>query len=104
MKKLPLALLSFCLLLTAWGSLLNAETLETSPTIDIHVKGLVCDFCARSVEKTFGKLEAIDSVTVDLDAGLIHLTLKEGKTLSDEKIAKLIKANGYALESIVRSE
>lgn len=104
MKTLPLTLLRTCLLLFTLVSMLSADTLDTSPKIDIHVKGLVCDFCARSVEKTFGKTKAVDTVSVDLDKGIIRLTLKEGKTLSDEKIAKLIKANGYALESIERSE
>jgi len=102
MKTIPLTLLRICLLLFTATALLSAEAIDTSPKIDIHVKGLVCDFCARSVEKTFGKIKSIDSIKVDLDAGFIRLKLKEGKTLSDEKIAKLIKANGYSLESIKR--
>ncbi|MGB0375263.1 MAG: heavy-metal-associated domain-containing protein, partial [Opitutales bacterium] len=72
--------------------------------IKIHVKGMVCDFCARSVEKTFSSTKVVESVNVDLDLGVIELKLKEGETLSDEKIKKLIKANGYALESIERDE
>lgn len=104
MKTIPLTLLRISLIIITFVSLLSAEPLETGSKIDIHVKGLVCDFCARSVEKTFGKIKAIDSVTVDLDTGIISLTLKEGEILSDEKIAKLIKANGYALESIERTE
>jgi copper chaperone CopZ len=56
------------------------------------------------VEKTFNKTKVVESINVDLDNGLIKLQLKEGKTLSDEKIKKLIKANGYALESIHRNK
>lgn len=104
MKTIPLTLLRIGLLIFALSSFLIAEPLDTSPKIDIHVKGLVCDFCARSVEKTFGKNKAVDSVSVDLDAGIIHLVLKEGKILSDETIGKLVKANGYVLESIERFE
>jgi copper chaperone CopZ len=65
---------------------------------------MVCDFCARSVEKTFGSTKVVESINVDLDNGVIELKLKEGETLTDEKIKKLIKANGYALESIERTE
>jgi copper chaperone CopZ len=77
---------------------------EESYDITIHVKGMVCDFCARSVEKTFGSTKVVESINVDLDNGVIELKLKEGETLTDEKIKKLIKANGYALESIERTE
>lgn len=77
---------------------------EDSYDITIHVKGLVCDFCARSVEKTFSKTKVVEHINVDLDKGVIELELKEGETISDEKIKELIKANGYALESIERSK
>lgn len=72
--------------------------------ITIHVKGLVCDFCARSVEKTFSKTKVVEHINVDLDNGFIQLQLKEGEILTDEKIKKLIKASGYALESIERNQ
>ena len=65
---------------------------------------MVCDFCAQSVEKTFGSTKVVESINVDLDKGVIELKLKEGETLTDKKIKKLIKANGYALESIERTE
>ena len=84
---------------------LSAENFDKSNfDITIHVKGLVCDFCARSVEKTFSKAEVVEHIKVDLDKGLIELQLTEGITLSDEKIQKLIKASGYALESIERNK
>ena len=70
--------------------------------ITIHVKGLVCDFCARSVEKTFGKNKAIESILVDLDNGIISLNLKVDASVSDEEIANLVESSGYALESIER--
>lgn len=101
MKTITL-ILSICL------SSLNFLSAEISEKeifdITIHVKGLVCDFCARSVEKTFSKAEVVEHIKVDLDKGLIELQLTEGITLSDKKIQKLIKASGYALESIERNK
>jgi len=91
MKNISLILLLSC------SSLLFAESFEAD--INIHV----CDFCARSVEKTFGKLDSVEAIKVDLEAGVIYLDLKENQELSDEKIKKLIKANGYSLESIERN-
>ena len=96
------------LILSIFLSSLNFLSAEISEKdnfdITIHVKGLVCDFCARSVEKTFSKTEVVGRIKVDLDKGLIELQLTEGSTLSDKKIQKLIKASGYALESIERNK
>ena len=97
MKTLILIL---SILFTSFSSLSAEEPYD----ITINVKGLVCDFCARSIEKTFNKTKAVENIYVDLDNGLIQLQLKEGQTLSDEKIKKLIKDNGYALESIQRNK
>jgi copper chaperone CopZ len=92
------------LILSIFLTSFNFLSADESYDIKIHVKGMVCDFCARSVEKTFSSTKVVESVNVDLDLGVIELKLKEGETLSDEKIKKLIKANGYALESIKRNE
>ena len=67
------------------------------------VKGLVCDFCARSIEKVFGRQKAVDSVKVDLDASEIRLRFKPGQTMSDDQIARLIRDSGYSLNAITRS-
>ena len=96
---------TFILLLSIFLSSINfLSAAEDNYDITIHVKGLVCDFCARSVEKTFSKTNEVESIKVDLDNGLIGLKLKDGGKLTDEKIKELIKANGYALESIERNE
>ena len=70
--------------------------------INVKVHGLVCDFCARAVTKVFGKQDAVENVHVDLDNGEIHVTLKPGADLSDEKVADLVKKSGYDLVSIGR--
>lgn len=90
----------FLITLITTANLLFALAFE--PEIKIHVKGLVCDFCARSVEKTFGKLEAVEAIHVDLENGVIYLGIKANEDLSDPMIQKLIKDNGYSLESIER--
>lgn len=96
---------TFILLLSIFLSSINfLSAAEDNYDITIHVKGLVCDFCARSVEKTFSKTNEVESIKVDLDNGLIGLKLKDGGKLTDEKIKELIKANGYALESIQRNK
>ncbi|MEC7288684.1 MAG: heavy metal-associated domain-containing protein [Pseudomonadota bacterium] len=106
MKLIPLALAaaSFALatpIATAQDAptetAISAQTLVTA-----KVNGMVCDFCARAVTKVFGKQDAVENVHVDLDNGEIHVTLKPGADLSDEKVADLVKKSGYDLVSIER--
>lgn len=75
----------------------SAQTMVTA-----KVNGMVCDFCARAVTKVFGKEAAVENVHVDLDKGEIHVTLKSGAELSDERVATLVKKSGYDLVSIER--
>lgn len=75
----------------------SAQTMVTA-----KVNGMVCDFCARAVTKVFGKEDAVETVHVDLDNGEIHVTLKTGAALSDERVASLVKKSGYDLVSIAR--
>ncbi|MGE3479727.1 MAG: heavy-metal-associated domain-containing protein [Dongiaceae bacterium] len=81
-----------------------AAGMENGQTVHISVNGLVCDFCARSLEKVFAKQESVASVTVDLGAKLITLDLKKDKKISDETITKLVNDAGYSVEKIHRVE
>lgn len=71
-------------------------------SVSAKVKGMVCDFCARAVEKVFGREDAVEGVSVDLDAGAINIAFKPGENLSDDRIAELVRMSGYALVSIDR--
>lgn len=69
-------------------------------TVEVDVNGLVCDFCARALEKVFSKKDEVSSIDVNLNKKLITIHFKEGQTLSDETITKLIVDSGYSIEGI----
>ena len=71
-------------------------------TIDISVKGLVCDFCARTIEKSFQRTGKIDKIDVDLDKGQVLIETTPGKEMTDQEIGQLIKDAGYNLVGIKR--
>ncbi|MEM8594830.1 MAG: hypothetical protein AAGF06_08485 [Pseudomonadota bacterium] len=73
------------------------------PTIHVNVKGMVCDFCARGLERMFKKRAEVDSMDVDLANNLIALHLKNGQTLNDEVIHKIVTDNGIAVTTIHRT-
>lgn len=70
--------------------------------VTVKVNGLVCDFCARSIEQMMKKRPDVAGVHVDLDKGEVHLSLKSGATLEDAALRKLITDSGYAVTTIAR--
>lgn len=70
--------------------------------LNISVKGLVCDFCARSIEKLFKKENSVEEIDVNLEKMLIIIRLKNGETLNNEKVIRLINDSGYDVQEINR--
>lgn len=79
-----------------------APAFATPQSITVRVNGLVCDFCARSIESVMKKRPDVTRVHVDLDKGEIHLGTKDG-SLDDPTLRKLITDSGYAVTAIERS-
>ena len=61
----------------------------------IGVKGMVCAFCAQGIEKKFKAQPEVEKVEVSLANKIVKLKLKDGKSLSKEKITELLKDSGY---------
>ncbi len=76
----------------------------SNKVVEVSVNGLVCDFCARALEKVFGKEEAVNSIDVNLDTKVILITFNENKSLTNERITKLVVDSGYNVENIHRVE
>ena len=68
--------------------------------VNIDVNGLVCDFCARAVEKVFSKREEVLAIDIDLYEGKVVVVMNKGKTIDDATLAKLITDSGYDLVKI----
>jgi len=71
----------------------------TSPAfaneIKVGVKGMVCGFCAQGIEKKFKAQKEVADVEVSLENKFINIKYKEGQSLSQDKIAELLKDSGY---------
>ena len=71
-----------------------------SSTVYAYVNGLVCDFCARALEKTIGKNDAVKSIKVDLRDKIITINFNENKKLDNSIIEQLIADAGYSVREI----
>lgn len=80
---------------------IQAGTINASgELITIDANGLVCDFCARALEKVFMKQDGVTGIDVNLDNGIILISLKDGTTMDDATITKLVTDAGYNVGSI----
>ena len=78
------------------------ENAACEDTIGIKVSGLVCDFCARSLEKIFLKRGDVAGIKVDLGKGSVAVAMKPGLTIDDATLTKLITDSGYNVSAIQR--
>ena len=86
----------------------NGESLEVNPdrfdkfTQDlsdckiavVSVIGMVCDFCARGIEKTFKKDKSVLKIDVDLGQGKVVIAYEKSKEIEFDKIKNKILING----------
>lgn len=60
----------------------------------VDVNGMVCDFCARGIEKTFYRDEMVKKIRVSLESGKVLIAYSNTKKISFEEIAKIFLDNG----------
>lgn len=68
--------------------------------VNISVNGMVCDFCARSIDKLFSKKDEVKDIDVDLDNGKIVIDFNPGQSLQDSVIKKLVIDSGFDVVDI----
>ena len=84
-----------------------AISVSHSKTIHIDVEGLVCDFCAQSIEKVFMKQPGVERVDVNLNDGRVIVKMADvfqddEDGISNDRIEKLFLDAGYDVLAIMR--
>jgi len=70
------------------------EGLADSQIAVVSVIGMVCDFCARGIEKTFKRDKSVKRVDVDLSRGKVLVAYNNSKVIDFEDIKLKIVSNG----------
>ena len=68
--------------------------LSDSQVAVVNVNGMVCDFCARGIERTFVRDKTVKKVDVDLERGKVLIAYTKDKEINFEDIKSKILANG----------
>jgi copper chaperone CopZ len=76
----------------------------SADTITATVNGMVCGFCATGIEKTFRAQPEVKTVDVDLENRLVTIHTKQGQTIDDAKIKKLLGNAGYSVVAVARQK
>ena len=74
----------------------------TTNIVDVDTNGMVCDFCAQSIEKILMKRQEVQGIFVDLDNQKVVIYLKNNSILNDKAIIKLFEESGYGVNRINR--
>ena len=92
----------------AFEKLVDGEKLEVDPSrfitfleglsdcqvAVVSVQGMVCDFCARGIEKMFRRDPQVKKIDVDLSKGKVLIAYREESSIDFEDIKQKILSNG----------
>tara|TARA_B100001063_G_scaffold93317_1_gene86951 strand:- start:3562 stop:3975 length:414 start_codon:yes stop_codon:yes gene_type:complete len=67
----------------------------------IDVQGMVCDFCARGIEKTFNDDKDVKKVNVSLENGKVLIAYSMNKEVNLNEIRNIFLSNGQTATGIV---
>lgn len=70
--------------------------------INVKVSGMVCSLCGQGIKKKFSKIDAVKSITVNLDSKVVNIQTKDSQDVSNEKITEVITEAGYNVANIER--
>lgn len=79
-----------------------AATVSVAETLKVKVDGMVCGFCASSIEKKMRAEKATADVFVSLENKIVAVAEKPGQKLDDARIKAQIADAGYEVKSIER--
>ena len=80
--------------------LFSTHSLACEDSVTVEVNGMVCDFCARALEKVFSKRDEVRDIRVDLEDGNVTINYHAGKSMDGTTIRKLITDSGYDIVGI----
>jgi len=103
MRKIYLILVFCFFSISAFSESGNLECAKKN-SVNVDVNGMVCDFCARALEKVFSEKQEVAAIDVDLDNGRISINFNNGADLEDSTIQKLVTNSGYDVVKINRCE
>ncbi len=94
----------FIIALAAYGATSAFAAPANSNVYRLYVDGLACPFCAYGVEKQVGGLDNVKSVDIQIDEGIVSVTMTPGKTLNKAAAKQAVSDAGFSLRKFEESK
>ena len=65
--------------------------------IHLHIEGMTCNGCVRSVHDALAKQAGVVNVQVDLSGKEAWVTLAEGSSTSPDTLARVVEEAGFEI-------
>ncbi|MFC3284932.1 heavy-metal-associated domain-containing protein [Litchfieldella rifensis] len=85
------------LFLALVAAVVSTAALAAGPSYQIEVDGLACPFCAYGIEKQLGKIEGVQTIETDIEAGRVIVTMDDGHTLDESRAEQAVDRAGFTL-------
>jgi copper chaperone CopZ len=85
-------------------ALMLTSVVARAEVIEMKVFGMVCGFCAQSIEANLRKHAATEEVVVSLEDKLVVVRTRPGADIPDADLRKSIADAGYDLKSVERTK
>jgi len=80
-----------------------AVTLSAETLYEIRVDGLACPYCAYGIEKKFMQRENVKQFDMDLEKGVVKVTLKDGEEITESQLKQLFDDAGFSYRSVKKT-
>lgn len=97
MKSIQTRFLALAASLSLAGGFAHAQEPTTAK---VSVNGMVCSFCAQSIEKRLSSMPEAGPLYINLSNKLVAVQTKAGKTLNVDKLRHEIKEAGYEVTAV----
>ncbi|MGE0045913.1 MAG: heavy-metal-associated domain-containing protein [Hyphomonadaceae bacterium] len=81
----------------------SARNAPIAADVEVSVNGLVCDFCAQAIDRSFRRHPEVNAVRVDLTARLVSIDFRPNQNLDDGAIRDIVTRAGYTVTGIRRT-
>lgn len=90
----------FLALVASLGLAAGFAHAQEATTAKISVNGMVCSFCAQSIEKRLSAMPEAGPLYINLSNKLVAVQPKAGQTLNMDKLRHEIKEAGYDVTAV----
>ena len=77
--------------------LLPVAAFAAQTQYQLRVDGLACPFCTYGIEKELERTDGVESLEIDINAGIVTVTMAEGAAMTEAQASRIVEDAGFTL-------